>query len=249
MDRRRSKRRGISRPNTNPVEMAFGAQLRKIPQQIGMMIDAYPPGDPEYVPTIVDLLTKYAEIIVPWATKTAFNMLTEVDRRDKQAWFAHSNEISQALRAEIRNAPTGAVMQALLAEQVTLIKSLPLDAAKRVHDLTLVGIEDGTRAKEIAKEIARSREVSMNRATLIARTEVSRTSALLTQARAEHIGSPGYIWTTSHDSDVRSDHRELDGKMIAWNDPPVADKRTGARAHAGCIYNCRCWANVIVPDL
>lgn len=148
MDKRRSRRRGVGRPNINPVEMAFGAQLRKIPQQIGMMIDAYPPGDPEYVPTIVDLLTKYAEIIVPWATKTAFNMLSEVDRRDKQAWFAHSKEISQALRAEIRNAPTGAVMQALLAEQVTLIKSLPLDAAKRVHDLTLAGIEDGTRARK-----------------------------------------------------------------------------------------------------
>lgn len=233
---------------TRRVELSYAGQLRKVAQQVGAIINGFPPGDPEAVPTITDMLAKYAELLIPWATATASKMLGEVNRRDEQAWFSHANAISRALREEIRTAPTGAVMQALLAEQVTLIKSLPLDAAKRVHELTLAGIEDGTRAKEIAKEIQRSGEVSIGRANLIARTEVSRTSTLLTQARAEHIGSPGYIWTTSHDSDVRSDHRELDGKLIAWDSPPIADKRTGARAHAGCIYNCRCWCNVVIPE-
>ena len=109
---------------------------------------------------------------------------------------AMTEQMSLALRKEIRTAPTGAAMQRLLAEQVTLIKSISLDAAKRVHELTLQGIEDGTRSNEIAKEIMRSEEVSENRAKLIARTEVSRTAATLTEVRAKSVGSDGYIWRT-----------------------------------------------------
>lgn len=232
---------------TRRVELSYAGQLRKVAQQVGAIIDGFPPGDPEAVPTITDMLTKYAELLIPWATATASKMLGEVNRRDEQAWFSHANEISRALREEIRTAPTGAVMQALLAEQVTLIKSLPLDAAKRVHELTLAGIEDGTRAKEIAKEIARSGEVSMNRANLIARTEVARTASALTQARAEHIGSEGYIWRTSKDSDVRHSHREMEGKYVRWDTPPKLSD--GTTTHAGQIYNCRCYSEPVIPDL
>lgn len=212
-----------------------------------MIVDAYPPGDPEYVPTITDLLTKYAEFLVPWATRTAATMLADVSARDAQTWMELSGELSKALRDEIRNAPTGELMREMLAEQVTLIKSLPLEAAQRVHDLTLKGIEDGTRAKEIAKEIARSGEVSMNRANLIARTEVARTASKLTEARATHIGSEGYIWRTSKDSDVRHSHKEMEGKYVRWDTPPKLSD--GTVTHAGQIYNCRCYPEPVIPEL
>lgn len=183
-----------------------------------------------------------------WATQTASNMLMDVALRDEQAWQMMARELSRGLREEIRSAPTGQVMQQLLAEQVSLIQSIPLDAAQRVHRLTLEGLEDSARAKEIAAEIMRSEEVSQSKAVLIARTEVARTASTLTQARAEHIGSDSYIWRTSGDSTVRTDHKVLNGKIFQWNNPPVADERSGARAHPGCIYNCRCWAEVLVPD-
>ena len=125
---------------------------------------------------------------------------------------------------------SGRVMQQLLAEQVTLIQSIPLEAAQRVHRLTLEGVENSTRASEIAKEILRTEEVTTSRAVLIARTETARTAATLTQARAEHIGADSYIWRTSGDSTVRSDHRALNGKIFQWNNPPVADEQIG-RAH------------------
>lgn len=175
-------------------------------------------------------------------------MLREVNRRDEAAWAEYTRELSRALRTEIRTAPTGAAMQALLAEQVTLIKSIPLDAAQRVHRLTLEGIENSTRASVISKEIQRSGAVAESRADLIARTEVARTASTLTEARALHVGSEGYIWRTSDDSDVREDHRELEGKFIRWDSPPIADKRTGRRAHAGCIYGCRCYPEPVIPE-
>jgi SPP1 gp7 family putative phage head morphogenesis protein len=191
------------------------------------------------------MLGKYAEALTGWAHVTATRMLVEVDARDRQAWTQLAQEMSAALRQEIRKAPTGAVMQARLAEQVTLIKSLPLDAAKRVHELTIQGIEDGTRASEIAKEIRRSGEVSEGRANLIARTEVSRTASTLTQARALSIGSEGYIWRTSGDSDVRHSHARMNGRFVSWDSPPTLDGMTG---HAGEFPNCRCYPEPVIPE-
>lgn len=162
------------------------------------------------------------------------------------AWADLASEMSRELRKEIQTAPTGQLFQALLNEQVTLIKSIPLDAAQRVHDLTIKGLEDSTRASEIAKEIERSGEVATSRANLIARTEVARTASTLTQSRAEHVGSEGYIWRTSGDSDVRHSHKQMNGKFVRWDSPPTLSD--GTTTHAGQIYNCRCYPEPVLPE-
>ena len=244
LDRKRSR----NPVKTQRIEQRYALQLRKVAEQVGSIISPFTPGDMSAVPTIEQLLKAYSDMLKGWATQTASNMLMDVALRDEQAWQTMAKELSAGLRQEIRNAPTGRVMRELLADQVDLIQSIPLEAAQRVHRLTLAGLEDSTRFQEIAKEIKRSTEVTESRAVLIARTEVSRTATTLTEARATSIGSPGYFWETSHDGSVRSDHRELAGKFFAWDNPPVADKRTGERAHPGCIYNCRCWARVAIPD-
>ena len=172
-------------------------------------------------------------------------MITDVNHQDRKAWAERTEEMAKALRDEILHADTGAAMRGLLAEQVTLIKSIPLDAAKRVHELTLQGIEDATRANEIAKEIQRSGEVATSRAQLIARTEVSRTAATLTEARAKATGSEGYIWRDSGDKTTRHSHHLMNGKYVRWDSPPTLDKLTG---HAGCLPNCRCWPEPVIPD-
>lgn len=244
LDRKRSR----NPVKTQRIEQRYALQLRKVAQQVGSIVAPFTPGDMSQVPTIEQLLKAYSDMLKGWATQTASNMLMDVALRDEQAWQTMAKELSRGLREEIRKAPTGRVMQQLLAEQVTLIQSIPLEAAQRVHRLTLEGLEDSTRFTEIAKEIRRTEEVTTSRAVLIARTETARTATTLTQARAESIGADSYIWRTSGDSTVRSDHKKLNGKIFQWNNPPVADKRSGERAHPGCIYNCRCWAEPIIPD-
>lgn len=234
----------------NPVkasraERFYGTQLRAVARQVGTIINGFPPGDPASMSTIEDILRRYAEALTPWATETARRMVDEVSNSDAKAWKRITSEIGRALGKEIQSAPTGEAMRKLMQEQVTLIKSIPLSAAQRVHDLTIKGIEDGTRAKQIATEIMRSSEVAQIRAMLIARTEVARTASTLTQARAEHVGSNGYIWRTSRDGDVRDSHKEMAGKFVRWDDPPTLDNLTG---HAGCLPNCRCWPEVVLPD-
>ena len=174
-------------------------------------------------------------------------MVTEVARRDERAWFAQADRMGRALRDEIASAPLGEVMRERQAEQVRLITSLPTEAAQRVGEMTREGIAEGWRASQIAAEIMKTGEVTKSRADLIARTEVGRTATLLTQARAEHVGSSSYIWRTAGDSDVRPGHKALNGKVIKWSDPPECDP--GYRAHAGAIFNCRCYPEPILDDL
>lgn len=227
----------------------YARQLTAVARQVGMIVKGIAPdGVVENMPTLNDLLEKYAQLIRPWAIKVASQMIAEVGQRDETAWVAMGREIGRELREEIRTAPTGEAMRALLDEQVHLITSIPLKASQRVQKLAIESYTNGGRAAEIAGEIMRTEHVTKSRAMLIARTEVARTASVMTQVRSEHIGSKGYIWRTAHDSDVRELHKHLEGHFIPWDTPPIA-AQDGIRAHAGQIFNCRCWAEPVLPDI
>lgn len=233
-------------PQTGKIERQYERQLRKIARHVADIIAAFPAGDPAHEPFVRRALEQYADTITGWATMTAQQMLDAVNRMDENAWRARTHEMAHWLRDELRSAPTGELMRARLAEQVSLIRSIPLDAAQRVHDWTLTGIEDATRAKEVAREIQRTNEVSASKATLIARTEVARTASKLTEARAVSVGSEGYIWRTVNDGNVRDSHKDMDSKFVRWDTPPTLSD--GTTTHAGQIYNCRCYADPVIPD-
>ena len=226
------------------AEESYARGLRAIARHIGHITSGFRPGDPEGMSILQRLLRRYSAIIAPWARNHAARMLTDVARRDYNVWRTLSRQMSRTLRREIETAPTGIVIRGLLDDQVTLITSLPTEAAQRVHKLTLEGLLDATRASEIAKEIVRTGAVTTNRANLIARTEVARTASVLVQARATYAGSDGYIWRSARDARVRKEHRELEGKYCKWQEPPIAGPN-GERYHAGAGPNCRCYPEPI----
>lgn len=234
-------------PRTGKVEREYMRQLRKIARHVADIVSGYPAGDPSAEPAIRDALTRYAGIIDGWARFTAGKFVAAIARQNENEWRERSKLIGRELRAEILNAPTGQAMRAILAEQVELIKSIPLNEAQRVHRLTQAALSNGTRATETAGEILRTNSVTASRAMLIARTETSRASTALTMARAQHIGSDSYIWRTSADSDVRESHKHVNGKVFRWDNPPSFPD--GHSYHPGCFPNCRCWAEPIIPDL
>ncbi|MDX7880463.1 phage head morphogenesis protein [Acinetobacter nosocomialis] len=190
-------------------------------------------------------LNEYANTLHHWAQNAAGRIITDVALRDEKTWLIYAQDMSRGMREQIRNTDTGAVYQELLNEQVRLIKSLPQEAAQRVHDLSTRSLIEGSRASEVAGLIMATGKVTRSRANTIARTEVSRASCLFTQARAENLGSEGYIWRTSEDGDVRPSHKEMNGKFIRWDKPPTLDRLTG---HAGCLPNCRCYAEPVIPE-
>lgn len=204
-----------------------------------------PDGDPNKSPGVIQALQSYAETVTPWAQAVALAMVSDVERRDRKSWHTQSAEIGRGIKAEIQHAPTGALLRELQGEQVRLIRSLPLDAAERVHQLSMNAISSGGRAAEIARDILSTGQVTEARARMIARTEVARASSNFVQARSQYAGSLGYIWRTSGDGDVRDSHRDMEGVYVRWSNPPTLDNLKG---HAGCLPNCRCFAEPIFPN-
>ena len=227
----------------------FERALRSVAQQVGALVHGYAPdGVPRDAARLDLALRQYSELLKPWSRVVAEQMIQAIDERDLRAWRQVAGELGSGIAQELNRAHgVGAAVQARQAEVVELITSIPLKAGERVHKLTREMLTESTRASALAKEIARTTQVTKSRAMLIARTEVSRTASLLTQVRAENVGSTHYRWRTLEDSDVRPLHKHLDGSIFAWSTPPVAGE-AGERAHPGEIYNCRCWAEPILPD-
>jgi len=227
------------------IEREYAHRLKSVARHVEALIKGFDLEDLTLTGTIGRTLERYAEALKPWAEASGSRMVAEVAARDERAWFRLAEQMGATLRKEIAKAPVGQVMRARQDEQIRLITSLPREAAERVHAMTREGITKGWRADQISAEIMKTGEVTKSRADLIARTEIGRTSTLLTQARAEHVGSEGYNWRTAGDSDVRPSHKAMNGKFVLWTAPPTLDGLTG---HAGAVPNCRCYPEPVLPD-
>lgn len=131
-------------------------------------------------------------------------------------------------------------------ENTDLIKSLAADKVDRVRKV-LSDAGAGTRVEEIARALRETTGATRARAELIARDQVLKLNAGITQARHEAAGITEFVWSTSRDERVRPDHARLEGKRFRYDDPPVVDVRRGDRALPGVHFRCRCTALPVIP--
>ena len=109
LDRKRAK----APVRASRAERLYTKQLSGLARQVGAIIGEFPPGDIETLPTLEQMLRRYAEALMPWATVAASKMIEEVNARDLAGWKAVSAEMSHEIRREILTAPTGKAMRAL----------------------------------------------------------------------------------------------------------------------------------------
>lgn len=238
----------VQRPTrTGRAERQYSRSLRDLAKHVGTLVNSFLPITASAVPTLTQLLESYAATIFPWAQATAVRMLGEVDQRNRESWRSLGERLGGQLRQDLEHAPIGERLRVLLSEQVDLIRSLPTEAAQRIHVLTVQGLEGSQRAAAVQYEIERTSEVTQSRAVMIARTEVARTASVLTQTRAEAIGSTHYIWRTAHDASVRPGHKAMEGKTCEWAKPPaVVENGKVMYHHPGQIWNCRCYPEPVL---
>lgn len=90
------------------------------------------------------------------------------------------------------------------------------------------------------REIQRQYGMSKRHAKLIARDQTAKLNADITESQQRDAGVSKYEWSGVMDRRERKSHRELEGKIISWDNPP--DVGNGRKCHPGQDYQCRCCA-------
>ncbi|MCL1939547.1 MAG: phage minor head protein [Desulfovibrionaceae bacterium] len=221
------------------AEKSYERQLLNLAAQIERLIRSG--GSPE---EIERKLREYADTVGPWARQSAANMMAGVDRKNVQAWSSAAKRAGLDMRRLMHSPGVGEATRAAIERNAGLITSLVTGAADQVAEAVASNLAMGSRAEDLAKRLEGIGHVSASRARTIARTEVSKAGTALTMARAESVGSTGYIWRTARDGDTRASHRAMEGVFVKWTEPPTLDGMTG---HAGEFPNCRCYPEPVIP--
>lgn len=233
------------------VQASYERALKKITTTIQLIVQGNIEGsgddrifDEEQT---ISQLQHYANITLdPWAERTAEYMISYVDNENIREWKKLAANLGRGVKQEIEQSDVGALLGAMQAEQVNLIKSIPLDAARRVQKISRQALYTGERSTAWIDDILKTGDVSYSAAKRIARTESARASSFLTQVRAEHLGCTEFVWHAVMDGRTRQSHRELNRKSFKYDDPPIVD---GQPLIPGQTYNCRCWHEPIFKRL
>lgn len=133
-------------------------------------------------------------------------------------------------------------------DNVNLIVTRPKETLGKMMNIVQEGFLTGQTTKTIAKKIADAYNYDMYWAKFIARDQMAKLNADVTEQAQRDAGITRYEWSTSDDSRVRKSHAALDGKIFSWDDPPIVDEKTGRRCHPGQDYQCRCVALPIFDE-
>ena len=113
-----------------------------------------------------------------------------------------------------------------------------------VEENLFTGLADN---KSLVKAIVDEFGVTENKARFLARQETGLFTAKYKEITAKEAGITKYKWSTSHDERVRGMHKELDGKIFSWDNPPITNEK-GDRNNPHEDWQCRCEAIYVIDD-
>ena len=139
------------------------------------------------------------------------------------------------------------VMQASIAEQVALIKSIPEKYFTDVQGSVMRSVQAGRDLGFLTKDLQKNYGVSFRRAAFIARDQNNKALASMTRVRQKELGIEEAVWLHSHaGKEPRPTHVAMDGKRYKVNEG-MYDSAVGHNVFPGELPNCRCLSRSVIP--
>ena len=199
--------------------------------------------DNEYEQEFLDYMGEYLSnefclgIAVDYSTQAVQYAITQVNNQvdkvaginiKKQFWYDEKK-----IKEQIK-------------ENVKLIKAEPNKYLrtydKQVQKLVKQAAEEGLSTKTLKEAIKLTTGIEDKRANLIARDQVGKIFAYATKTQFQGIGLKKFEWVTVGDNRVRDSHKERNGQIYEWDNPPSGEI-------PGSAIQCRCVASIVESEL
>lgn len=170
--------------------------------------------------------------------RKSFN-LTQTAMRSafKDAGFTVKFEPTPASRA---------AYQAVIAEQVNLIKSIPQQYLKDVESKVWGSVMKGADMHALSVDLRKTYGVTRERAAIIARDQNNKAKAILEKTRREELGITRAIWQHSAGGKVpRATHVAMSGKAYVISQG-MYDSNEKKYVLPGELINCRCTSRAVI---
>lgn len=129
-----------------------------------------------------------------------------------------------------------------IRENLDLISSIEAETLRKLRwelsQRIVATAGDESLKTALADYIENQARIESNRAVLIASDQVGKLNGRLIRYEQQRAGITHYRWETMQDSRVRPSHRERQGEIFSWDEPP-------SDGHPGEAVRCRCVADPV----
>ena len=141
------------------------------------------------------------------------------------------------------------ILQAVIAENVGLIKSIPSEYFSQIQTIVMQGVKNGRDLEYIKGELLKRYEITERRAQIIARDQTNKATQAISRARVMETGITTARWVHIPGAKTsRETHKAFDGQIFDIR-KGMYDRDAGRYVQPGELINCNCRFRLVVPSI
>lgn len=196
-----------------------------------------------------EIMRRFQQLFNSKANGLAQQMLGDSDKASASAIHGSLKQLSGglSLKTKFVTKPMQTILKAHIAENVSLIKSIPQRYFTDIQGAVMRSITTGNGLQDLVPAIQKTNGVALRRARIIAADQTRKAYSDLNFERMAKIGVKEFEWVHSGGGDhPRELHLDMDGKIYRMDNLPIIDDKTGERGIPGQLINCRCTMTPVI---
>lgn len=202
------------------------------------------------------IASKYDAIFAKKADKLADTMLKQSEAASRYAMQRSVGKMAKGLKLneEAFRALPAEVSEAIVAENVALIRSIPEKYFDQISKAVKESIMDGGGIADIVPVVTKYNGVTMRRAANIALDQTRKAYNAANKATMERAGIKAFRWLhTGRSKEPRPSHLRMSGNVYRFDNLPIINKEQVDKGYAspqrglpGEAINCTCTMAAVI---